>query len=499
MNLAELLEGVTAVKMFQMLYGKTVVTEDVAVRGISYDSRTVRPGELFVAIRGTGVDGHRYVAEAIQKGAAVVVVEDDAAVPDSLCLHAGTTKIVVPDSRRALATLSANFYGRPSRRLKMVAVTGTNGKTTTTHLIRGILEAAGERTGLVGTIGYMIGRELIPATHTTPESLELNGLLATMVEQKCTAAVMEVSSHALVQHRVDGIAFGVGVFTNLTQDHLDFHGTLDDYAAAKRMLFTGLDASSHAVINADDAYGAAMVRDTRAAVLRYGILRDADVRGQNLRLGVRGTAFEVVHNGTRSIVQSPLIGRFNVQNILAAYGAGVALGLPDAVIRRGVASVETVRGRFEQIHSPAGWTAIIDYAHTPDALENCLKTIHEILPRGRVISVFGCGGNRDRGKRPLMGEIASRLSSVTIITSDNPRQEDPEQIIEEVAAGVVPGATVYRETDRRKAIARGLGLARAGDVVLIAGKGHETYQVTGTTKSHFDDREEVERYLRTTS
>jgi UDP-N-acetylmuramoyl-L-alanyl-D-glutamate--2,6-diaminopimelate ligase len=426
------------------------------------------------------------------------VVDNDAAVSDYYFLHNAVTKVVVPDSRKALAIMSANLYGHPSRQLTLLGVTGTNGKTTTTHLIKSVLEAAGHKTGLIGTIEYTIGSDVIPATHTTPESLELNQLLSRMVLQGCTAAVMEVSSHSLAMSRVHGLRFATATFTNLTQDHLDFHGSMEAYLQAKKILFDGLSGEAVAVTNADDPHGDRLVRDTAAARLRYGVRQDADVRARDIHLTIGGSQFSVVHGGTRTSVSSPLTGRFNVANITAAYATGLALGISPETISAGIANLKSVRGRFEQIPSPSGWTAVVDYAHTPDALEHCLRTIRDLLPQdrpGRIITVFGCGGNRDRGKRPIMGNIASLLSDVTVITSDNPRHEEPASIIDDIATGVVQGSAVLREIDRRRAIREGLAMARPGDVVLIAGKGHEDYQAVGDEKHHFDDREEVERFI----
>ena len=499
MTLSKLLEGVPVIKMLQTMYGKMVVTQEIEIRGIQYDSRKVERDNVFVAIRGAATDGHQYINQAVAKGATVVVVEDDQALSDSFFVHTGAVKIVVADSRRALAALSANFYGHPSSRLRLVGVTGTNGKTTTTHLVRSILEASGERVGLIGTIDYSVGEASLPATHTTPESLELNGLLARMVAGGCSSAVMEVSSHSLALHRVHGLDFRVGVFTNLTQDHLDFHGSMDRYREAKQMLFDGLTGSSCAVLNADDGYGARVAEHSKAAKLTYGISKQADVTARAVGLTVGGTTFQVHHGGTDTTVSSPLIGRFNVSNILASYATGLALGIPEPAIVEGIRNLRAVRGRFEQIASPRGWTAIVDYAHTPDALENCLRAIHDILPRvrrGRIITVFGCGGNRDRGKRPKMGRIATELSDMVVITSDNPRHEDPQAIIDEIAAGARKDREFVVEVDRRNAIRMALAQAHEGDVVLVAGKGHEDYQVVGDTKHHFDDREEIELFLK---
>jgi len=502
MFLSQLLEGVRVTKLFAIQYGKMLPTQETQVAGIQYDSRKVRQGDLFVAIPGTAVDGHRFIDGAVANGAAVVVVQDDAARPDMFFVHTGIVKVVVPDARKALARMADNFYGHPSRRLRLIGVTGTNGKTTTTHLIKSILEAGGETVGLIGTIEYTIGGQVIPATHTTPESLDLNELLSRMAGGGCTSVVMEVSSHALALSRVEALEFQVGVFTNLTQDHLDFHGTMEEYYRAKKLLFDSLPAGAFAVTNADDPRGEEIIRDTRARRLSYGLQKAADMSAQGVDLAISGTRFVIVNGGRRTAVDSPLTGRFNVSNILAAYGTGVALGLPEDQIVRGVRALTAVRGRFEQIASPAGWTAIVDYAHTPDALENCLHAIRDVLTAsgaGRIITVFGCGGNRDTGKRPVMGRIASELSDVVIVTSDNPRREDPQAIIDQITAGILPGPEVYPEVLRRDAIRLGLSMARRGDVVLIAGKGHETYQVIGETKTHFDDREEVETVIRGTS
>jgi UDP-N-acetylmuramoyl-L-alanyl-D-glutamate--2,6-diaminopimelate ligase len=498
MNLTKLLDGVQVTKMFQLQYGRMAVTQDVEVQSVQYDSRKVSANDCFVAIKGAGVDGHTYVGAAIDRGANVVVLENDATLPDPYFMHTGVVKIVVPDSRKALAILSANYFGHPSKSMKLVGVTGTNGKTTTTHLVRSIFETAGMRTGLVGTIEYRIGEEIIPATHTTPESLELNELFATMVKRGCAAATMEVSSHALHQSRVYGLDFDTAVFTNLTQDHLDYHGTMEAYFQAKKILFDHLKPSASAVTNLDDTYGQTISSSTSAARLTYSAQHAADVEAKNIRLDIDGTTFDVVHNSETTTIATALVGRFNVYNILAAFAAGIALGIPKETIRRGVEKVQNVRGRFEKIRSPQGWTAIVDYAHTPDALEKCLRTIHEVLPdehRGKIIAVFGAGGDRDKSKRPLMGAVAGALSDVAIVTSDNPRTEDPATILEEIIHGLPKGTKFIRELDRRMAIQKAIQLAQPGDVVLVAGKGHEDYQVIGTKKTHFSDREVVEEFL----
>ena len=499
MNLNDLLNGVRVTKLYSGMYGKMVLTQDVAVRNIRYDSRLVGPGDLFVALRGSVSDGHRFIDDAVARGASVVMVDHDAARPDSFFMHAGVLKVVVPDARKGLAGLAANFYGRPADRLQVVGITGTNGKTTTSHLIRSILEAAGKPAGLIGTIDYRIGDRVMPATHTTPESLELNGLLAQMERAGCAAAVVEVSSHALAMSRVEGLRFRAAVFTNLTQDHLDFHGSMEEYFHAKKILFDGLREDDLAVVNADDPYGMRMLAGTRAARITYSAGGPGDVRASGVTMGIDGSRCTVTHGRGAMEISSHLTGRFNIQNILAACATGIGLGIDYAAIAAGIGSVRAVRGRFEQVVSPAGWTAIIDYAHTPDALENCLRTIRELAGTGkdrRVVTVFGCGGNRDRGKRPIMGRIASELSDLAIVTSDNPRNEDPALIIREIVTGMTPGRPYSTELNRRSAIRMALDQARRGEVVLIAGKGHETYQVIGAAREHFDDREEVETFIR---
>ena len=498
MTLSKLLQNVVVTKMYQTLYGQMVVTHDVQIDRIQYDSRKVTPNALFVAIRGAGFDGHNFISQAAGFGAKVIVVENDTTVPDSFFMHSGIVKVVVPDSRIALAQLSANYFDHPADKLVAIGVTGTNGKTTTTHLIKSILEANGSRTGLIGTIEYKIGTETVVATHTTPESLELNELLKKMVDQRCSAAVLEISSHALHQHRVDGIHFEAGVFTNLTQDHLDYHGSMEEYGLAKQILFEQLAPDSTAVVNIDDPWGERMLQLTRAKMISYAINIEADVRGKDILITMTGTTFTVVNANNETKITSSLIGKFNVSNILAAFATGVALGVPTPLIQQAIRETTSVRGRFEQITAPQGWTAIIDYAHTPDALLKALSAVQDIFHergRGKIITVFGCGGNRDRAKRPRMGAIATEQSDLTIITSDNPRHEDPEKIIDDVMKGVKRNAEVIREADRKKAISTALSGASRNDVVLIAGKGHEEYQVVGDIKLHFSDREVVEEFI----
>lgn len=499
MNLSKLLNGVTVTKIFQTLYGRMVVTHEVEVNNIQYDSRNVSRGDMFVAIRGTASDGHKFIDAAVHGGAKVVVVEDDAVLPDSYFMHAGVVKIVVPNTRVALSLIAANYFGHPADQLLMVGVTGTNGKTTTTHVVQSILQGYGKQTGLIGTISYSIGQEVVPATHTTPESLELHELFHRFVERGCASAVMEVSSHALHQCRVHGVNFNAAVFTNLTQDHLDYHGTMEEYFSAKRILFDNLPNASWAIVNVDDSWGKKLYDSVQSNKLSYGFSSSADVYAADISLSMKETTFSILHDGEKTAIVSSLVGRFNVSNLLAAFATGVALNIPKETIVRGIRNIQSVRGRFEQILSPKGWSAVVDYAHTPDALEKTLKAIHDVFEsknHGRIITVFGCGGNRDRTKRPKMAKIASELSNVTFVTSDNPRHENPESIISEVMTGVKSGAVVYKESDRKLAIISALKSAQPGDVILIAGKGHEDYQITGDQKKHFSDREVVEEFIR---
>jgi UDP-N-acetylmuramoyl-L-alanyl-D-glutamate--2,6-diaminopimelate ligase len=495
MRLAQLLEGVTVTKLFQMMYGQKVMTQEVDIRSLHYDSRKIQQGDCFVALKGTDSDGHTYIQSAMNLGAKVIVVQDETVLPDPLCMHQGVVKVVVPDTRKALALLAANYYDHPAKKMKIVGITGTNGKTTTSNLVKSVLEAGGEKVGLIGTIEYKIGDQVIPATHTTPESLELHELFARMVQSGCSSVSMEVSSHALHQYRVYGLEFDAAVFTNLTQDHLDYHITMENYFEAKKILFGYLKPSGCAVVNYDDRWGAQLLSSLQVKKLSYGLNVSADIFAKEIKLNIQETKFVLSNGHGAFTVTSPLIGMFNIYNILAAYTAGRALGLPQEQILAGIGNLQRVRGRFERIVSPGGWTVIIDYAHTPDALGNCLKTIRDVLPqknRGRIITVFGAGGDRDKTKRPIMGRIAGEYSDLVIVTSDNPRTEKPEDIIDDVMQGITRNANVLREVDRQTAIERAIKGAQPGDFILIAGKGHEDYQIIGKEKKHFSDREIVE-------
>ncbi|HLP14653.1 MAG TPA: UDP-N-acetylmuramoyl-L-alanyl-D-glutamate--2,6-diaminopimelate ligase [Bacteroidota bacterium] len=499
MNLNELLAGVPVSKMFQTVFGKMASTHDVMVSGIQYDSRKVQRGGMFVALRGGVADGHKFIGDAIQKGVKVVVTEDDANPPDSLCMHTGTVKLVVDDSRRTLALLSANFFGRPADRLKIIGVTGTNGKTTTVHLIKQMLESnPAFKVGSIGTIDYRIGHEeVIPSTHTTPESLELHSLFSRMVQAGCTHAVMEVSSHSLAQQRVHGIRFRAAVFTNLTQDHLDYHGTMDQYLEAKKILFDELPPDAAAIVNADSPYTERITASTRARIVRYGIGPSYGAFGA-LHVALTREGFTAEIDGQQ--IETRLSGLFNVQNFCAAYAAVKCVEPACALTPDVIAKLEPASGRFEQFHSQKGWTVIVDYAHTPDAITNCLQAIRDsIVPQAgadaSVTIVFGAGGDRDTKKRPLMGRAAEELSDRVIVTSDNPRTEDPRAIIDQVLAGMAHPERATIEPDRRKAIELALTRARKGEIILLAGKGHEDYQVIGTEKIHLSDKELVRQLL----
>jgi UDP-N-acetylmuramoyl-L-alanyl-D-glutamate--2,6-diaminopimelate ligase len=457
-----------------------------AVTGVAYDSRAVTPGQVFVALKGQHADGTSFAREAIARGAAAVVSEQ--AVPDGVHIPWA----VVEDARLALAVLAATFYGDPSREMRVIGVTGTNGKTTTAYLVASIFDAARLRCGILGTVGYRIGDEVREATRTTPEAPEVQALLREMVDRRCGACAMEVSSHALSLRRVDGITFAAGIFTNLTRDHLDFHADMDDYFRAKRRLFEMLPRDAPSLVNLDDPRGPSIV-EVGGRPVTYAINRPADVTPGPLSFSLSGLSFDVCTPRGTLHVTSKLVGRPNVYNILAAVSTATALDVPFDAIERGLQSLDGVPGRFQVVSDARDEvTVVVDYAHTDDALRNLLETARPLAP-GRLIAVFGCGGDRDRTKRPLMGAVAGRLSDLIVITSDNPRGEDPNRIIEEVQRGITPDTLrdsaqrLLTIVDRRAAIATAIDLARSGDVVLVAGKGHEKYQVIGDRTLPFDD------------
>ncbi len=475
--------------------------EGPEVGSLHYSSRTVTPGGIFVALRGLKADGHEFVGEALARGAVAVVAEREVA--------AAVPRIIVPSTRRALAELSARFYGDPSAALTVTAVTGTNGKTTTAFLIESMLQAAGRRTGLIGTIETRYADRTRPSPVTTPESLDLQRILSEMRAAGTTHVVLEASSHAIDLFRIHACRMDVAVFTNLSQDHLDYHGDMAAYWAAKKRLFTEHLASgpkagrATAVINTANAYGRELAGELQGKVLRVGTAQGGAVQAAETACSLNGVRGTLILPGGRIAFDSPLVGRHNIENILCAAGAAVALEIPAEAIRAGIAALAHVPGRLEQVGRGSTRHVFVDYSHTPDALENTLAALRAI-GAPRIICVFGCGGDRDRKKRPIMGAIAARLSELAVVTSDNPRSEPPEAIIAEIVPGLRRAGAVESdmeaaggakrfivEPDRRRAIATALAAARPGDTVLIAGKGHETYQIIGPQTIHFDDREEA--------
>jgi UDP-N-acetylmuramoyl-L-alanyl-D-glutamate--2,6-diaminopimelate ligase len=506
-------------KLWQLLSAVEVVEirgdADAEVSAVTADSRLVTPGALFVAIRGFQQDGSAFIRSAVEKGAVAIVAEDDGeadsvskAVDVESGRAAGTTRqsapgvtfITTPDARAALALIAANFHGRPAEQLALIGVTGTSGKTTTTKMIESILDATGEPAGLVGTIEYRAGHERMLADRTTPDAVVLHDWFGRMVAARVRLAVMEVSSHALALRRTFGLRFAAAVFTNLSRDHFDFHKDFEDYYRAKRILFDQIDRSRRsAVVNIDDQYGRRLAGEMGSAVVTYGREPSADIHPQEgFEISVRGLhgRFQTPSGTIR--VSSSLLGLPNLYNWMGAVGAALAVGIPSAAIERGIAALTSVRGRFERVSSSSGPTVIVDYAHKPDALEKLLHAVRGLAAGRRIVLVFGCGGDRDKGKRPLMGRIAGQLADYTIITSDNPRSERPEAIVQQIEEGFAGSGPGKFESvlDRREAIARAVAGSSAGDVILIAGKGHENYQVIGDRIIHFDDREEAELALK---
>ena len=456
---------------------------DKDIKGVEIDSRKVGEGFLFVAMRGTQVDGHQFIDKAIALGATAVVCET---LPEEV--KADVTYIEVKDSEDAVGPVATAFYGEPSKHLKLVGVTGTNGKTTIATTLYNLFRRMGHRVGLLSTVCNYIEDEAVAASHTTPDAIELNALLARMVEAGCEYVFMECSSHAIAQKRIGGLQFAGGLFTNLTRDHLDYHKTFENYRNAKKQFFDMLPRGSFAVVNVDDKNGLFMVQNTKATVKTYSQQRMADFKARLLECHFEGMYLEI--DGHEVGVQ--FIGKFNVSNLLAVYGAARMLGKDAEEILLALSTLKSVSGRLEPLYSPEGFTAVVDYAHTPDALDNVLGAIHEVLGgKGQVITVCGAGGNRDKGKRPLMAQSAVKQSDRVIITSDNPRNEDPQQIIDDMMAGLSPQQKkkVLTIVDRREAIRTACMLAQKGDVVLVAGKGHEDYQEIQGVKHHFDDKE----------
>ena len=475
MKLNELLKNITPIKI--------IGNDDVEITGVNIDSRRIKTGHLFVAMKGTQVDGHQFIGKAIELGAISVLCED---LPE--VLQEGITYVQVGSTEDAVGKVATLFYGDPSHKLKLVGVTGTNGKTTIATLLYNMFRKFGHKVGLLSTVCNYIDDVEVPADHTTPDPIELNELLAKMVEAGCEYAFMECSSHAIHQKRIGGLKFAGGLFTNLTRDHLDYHKTFENYRNAKKAFFDGLPKDAFAITNADDKNGMIMVQNTKATVKTYSIRTLADFRARILECHFEGMYLEI---DSREVgVQ--FIGKFNVSNLLAVYGAAIMLGKKPEDVLLVLSTLHSVNGRLEPIHSPEGFTAIVDYAHTPDALANVLNAIHEVLDgKGHVITVCGAGGNRDKGKRPLMAQEAVRQSDKVIITSDNPRFEEPQDIINDMLAGLNEQQMrkVISIVDRKEAIRTACMMAQKGDVVLVAGKGHETYQEIKGVKHHFDDKE----------
>jgi UDP-N-acetylmuramoyl-L-alanyl-D-glutamate--2,6-diaminopimelate ligase len=461
---------------------------------VACDSRKVKPGALFFALHGAKADGNAFIQDAIRRSAVAIASED----PAGVTLPAGVAWVQVREARKALAITSANFFGHPASALKLVAVTGTNGKTTTTSVIDAIVKASGAKTGLFGTIAYHTPLGDYPAPNTTPESVDLQGFFAEIRDAGGKYAVLEASSHSLAMDRLWGCHFQAAVFTNLTREHMDYHNTFEDYFAAKRRLFegTGAGAPEIAVLNADDEFGRRLAGLAKRTVT-YGLESNADISTKKFHLTFDGLTFTAHTPNGKVHAASSLVGRINVYNLLASIGAAQALGLPNEIIEEGIRNLESVSGRFQQIDLGQPFLVIVDYAHTDDALENLIRTARELNPKGRIITLFGCGGEKDRTKRPVMGEVTGRLSDLTILSSDNPRGEDPLKIISDIIVGLQKTAGKYLiEPDREKAIGVAMDEARAGDIVLLAGKGHENYQILAERTLEFDDREEARRALR---
>ena len=478
------------------------------VNSLHFDSRKIGQGDLFVAQVGTAVDGHTFIDTCIANGAAAVVLSKREYInqQSSISNHQSPTFILVENTDKALGLLASKWFGEPSKALTLVGVTGTNGKTTIATLLYKLTRALGHKAGLLSTVVNYIETEAVPATHTTPDAIELNSLLRRMVDAGCTHAFMEVSSHAIAQERIAGLDFDGALFTNLTRDHIDYHKTFDNYRDTKKRLFDGLKKEAFAVTNKDDRNGLVMTQNCKASVHTYSTRALADYRAQILEEGFDGMLLNL--NGKEVFV--PLVGRFNVSNLLCIYGAALNLGFDELEVLRVLSTLTPVNGRFETIRSPKGWTAIVDYAHTPDAVDNVIQTIREIISQKssiinnqssitnpRLITVVGCGGNRDKGKRPMMAKIAKQGSEQLILTSDNPRDEEPAAILKDMTDGLTPDellSTLVIE-DRAAAIQTACTLAQPGDVILIAGKGHEDYQIIKGVKSHFDDHEQVRKYI----
>lgn len=480
MILKELLKGVT--------YSALSGSGKVEVAGLTYDSRTVSEGYCFFAVAGTAVDGHNFIAKAIEGGAVAVVCQH---IPTEVA-NADCTFVVVEDTNVAMGVIASNFYGNPSYELKVVGVTGTNGKTTIATLLYDLVQSMGYKAGLISTVVYKIGAKEIVSTHTTPDAIRLNAMMREMVDEGCEYCFMECSSHAIVQHRIEGLRFVGGLFTNITHEHLDYHKTFAEYIRAKKSFFDALPKSAFALVNCDDRNGEVMLQNTKASRYTLSLQKMADFRAKVVEMMAEGMELRIDNKE----VWVQFLGRFNAYNLLTVYGAAVLLGFDKEVVLEHLSILRPVSGRFETVIAKDGTTAVVDFAHTPDALENIIKTIDELRQGGqRLIVVCGCGGDRDKTKRPVMGGMAAKMADIAIFTSDNPRTEEPEQILREMEAGVESGDKYLKITDRHEAIKTAVMLAEPRDIILLAGKGHEDYQIIGTEKHHFNDKEVVKEYF----
>ena len=480
MILNELLKGVT--------YTELKGCAEIEISGLTYDSRTADKDSCFFAVSGTVVDGHNYIAKAVEGGATAVVCER---IPEEVAAL-DCTFVVVEDSNLAMGTIASNFYGNPSHELKVVGVTGTNGKTTIATLLYDLVQSMGYKAGLISTVVYKVGAKEIVSTHTTPDAIRLNAMMREMVDEGCDYCFMECSSHAIVQQRIHGIQFVGALFTNITHEHLDYHKTFAEYIRAKKAFFDSLPKSAFALVNADDRNGEVMLQNTKASRYTLSLQRMADFRAKVIEMVVEGMELRIDDKE----VWVQFLGRFNAYNLLTVYGAALLLGFDKEEVLAHLSMLRPVSGRFETVVAKDGTTAIVDFAHTPDALENIINTIDELRQGGqRLIILCGCGGDRDKTKRPVMGEMASRMADIAIFTSDNPRTEDPEQILREMEEGVTSGKRYLKITDRHEAIKTAVMLAEPGDIILLAGKGHEDYQIIGTVKHPFNDKAIVKEYF----
>lgn len=480
MILKELLNGVT--------YSERKGCAEIEISGLTYDSRTVGDGYCFFAVSGTVVDGHHFIAKAVEGGARAVVCER---IPEEVA-ESNCTFIVVEDTNFAMGIIASNFYGNPSRKLKVVGVTGTNGKTTIATLLYDLVQSMGYKAGLISTVVYKVGAKEIVSTHTTPDAIRLNAMMCEMVNEGCEYCFMECSSHAIVQQRIQGIRFVGALFTNITHEHLDYHKTFAEYIRAKKSFFDALPKSAFALVNADDRNGEVMLQNTKASRYTLSLQKMADFRAKVIEMVVEGMELRIDNKE----VWVQFLGRFNAYNLLTVYGAAVLLGFDKEEILAHLSILHPVSGRFETVVAKDGTTAIVDFAHTPDALENIIRTIDELRQKEqRLIVVCGCGGDRDKTKRPVMGNMASKMADIAIFTSDNPRTEDPEQILREMEAGVESGNRYLKISDRHEAIKTAVMLAEPRDIILLAGKGHEDYQIVGTEKLPFNDKSVVKEYF----